>query len=103
MVCDRCNYFSFWAIFCPLTPPSLPNSLKNQNSEKMKKPAGDIIILHMCTKNCDGNFAGSMYVLVCPKKLWICYCSVQKMLTALFKLGFGDTPLQYTKNVDTFI
>ena len=20
MVCDRCNYFSFWAIFCPFTP-----------------------------------------------------------------------------------
>ena len=24
---------------------------KNQNFEKMKKIAGDIIILHMCTKN----------------------------------------------------
>ena len=20
MVCDRCNYFSFWSIFCPFTP-----------------------------------------------------------------------------------
>ena len=20
MVCDKCNYFSFWAIFCPFTP-----------------------------------------------------------------------------------
>ena len=29
------------------------NNLKNQNFEKMKKPAGDIIILHMHTKNYD--------------------------------------------------
>ena len=31
---NRCNcYFSFWAIFCPLTPP---NSPKNQNFKKKK-------------------------------------------------------------------
>ena len=30
-----------------------PNSLKNQNFEKMKKTPGDIIILHKCTKNHD--------------------------------------------------
>ena len=30
------NYFSFWAIFCPFTPPP-PNSPKNQNLKKMKK------------------------------------------------------------------
>ena len=35
MVCDRCNYFSFWAIFCPFTPP--PNSPKNENFTKRKK------------------------------------------------------------------
>ena len=32
------NYFSFWAIFCPFTPPP-PNSPKNQNLKKMKKTA----------------------------------------------------------------
>ena len=81
MVRDRCNYFSFWAIFCPFTsvcytvpeiwcvkdviviihfglffallPPPPPNSLKNQNFKKMKKKPGDIIILQMCTKNYD--------------------------------------------------
>ena len=50
MVCDGCNYFSFWATFCPFTPP---NSLKNKNLKKMKKQPGDIIILHKCTKNYD--------------------------------------------------
>ena len=40
MACDRCNYFSFWAIFCP----------KNQNFKEMKKIPGHIVILHMCTK-----------------------------------------------------
>ena len=47
----RCNfYFSFWAIFCPFTPP---NNLENQNFKKMKKNHGDIIIFHMCTTNTD--------------------------------------------------
>ena len=49
MVRDRCNcYFSFWAI-----------SPKNQNFEKTKKVPGDIIILHMCTKNYDQMMYGS--------------------------------------------
>ena len=53
VVHDRCNcYFSFWVIFCPLLPPP-PNSPKNQNFLKMKKLPGDIIILHICTKNYD--------------------------------------------------
>ena len=47
----RCNfYFSFWAIFCPFTPP---NNLENQNFKKMKKNHGDIIIFQMCTTNTD--------------------------------------------------
>ena len=43
----RQTFLSFWAIFCPFTP------LENQNFEKMKKASGDVIILHMCTKNHD--------------------------------------------------
>ena len=51
MVHDGCNcYFSLWAIFCPFT---LLNSPKNENFKKMKKPHGDIIILHKCNKNHD--------------------------------------------------
>ena len=52
MAHDRCNYFSFWAIFCPFTP--LIKTLK-----KWKKTPGDIIILHMCTKNYDQMMYGS--------------------------------------------
>ena len=45
MTRDECNsYFSFWAIL-------LPNSPENQSLKKLKKTSGDIIILHMCTKN----------------------------------------------------
>ena len=43
------NFLSFWAI-CALFYPN--NKLKNQNFEKKnKKTPGDIIILHLCTKN----------------------------------------------------
>ena len=46
MVHDRCNYYSFWAIFCPFTP-------KKWKFEKLKTTPGDIITLHKCTKNHD--------------------------------------------------
>ena len=51
MTCDRCNcYFLFWASFCPFTPLT---AQKMKISKKLKKTPGDIIILHMCTKNYD--------------------------------------------------
>ena len=117
MVHDRCNYFSFWAIFCLFTPITSqkikilktwknswryihfiyvyqklwsddvrflryvarqmlllflilgyflpfypPNSLKNQNFEKMKKTPEDIIILHTCTKNYNQMMYTSWYM-----------------------------------------
>ena len=40
-------FLSFWAIFCPFIPLVIPN-IKTWN--KCKNP-GDIILLHMCTKN----------------------------------------------------
>ena len=47
MVHGVCNlYFSFWAIFCPLT---LPHNSKKQSVKKLKKTPGGMIILHMCT------------------------------------------------------
>ena len=61
MVCDRCNcYFSFFGYFLPFYPL---NSPKNQNFQKMKKTAGDIIILHKCTKNYDKMVYGSWDML----------------------------------------
>ena len=37
--------------FALLPPPSPPKNLKNQNFKKCKKHAGEIIILHVCTKS----------------------------------------------------
>ena len=58
MACDGCNCFSFWTICCPFTilycqyfHPLTTQKIKI--SKKMKKNTGDIIILHMCTKNYD--------------------------------------------------
>ena len=48
--------FFIWRYFWPFYPP---NSPKNQNFEKMKKIPGNIIILHMCTKNYDQMINGS--------------------------------------------
>ena len=40
-------YLGYFLPFYPLNDP------KNQNFKKMKKSSGDIIMLHMCTKNND--------------------------------------------------
>ena len=37
MVCDGCNcYFSFWAIFCPFTPPNSPKKFHFKKFKKKK-------------------------------------------------------------------
>ena len=54
MLSDGCNcYFSFWAVFCPFTPVT---AQKMNTSKKKEKAPGDIIILHMRTKNHDHNY-----------------------------------------------
>ena len=50
MARNGCNYFSFSAIFCPF-PPLTARKIKNK--KKNEKVPGNIIILHMCTKNYD--------------------------------------------------
>ena len=61
MVCDRCNcYFSFLVIFCPFTPLT---AQKIKILKKWKKMHGDIIILHMFTKNYDQMMYGSWDML----------------------------------------
>ena len=49
MACDKCNYFSFWAIFCPFTTF---NSPKNRNFRKMKKMPGYHHFTHVYQKLC---------------------------------------------------
>ena len=44
------NFLLFWTIFCPFTSLT---TLKIKFLKKWKKKPGDIITLHMCTKNCD--------------------------------------------------
>ena len=40
-----CHFLPFFALLLPFNNPD------NQNFEKMKKPPGDVITLHMCTIN----------------------------------------------------
>ena len=48
MKCNRQNYLSFWASYCPFTPTNNP---KNQNIYKNEnKTPGDVIILHKSAK-----------------------------------------------------
>ena len=47
---DRQNFFFILGHFFPFYPTNNP---KNQNREKMKKTPGDIIILHLRTRNDD--------------------------------------------------
>ena len=48
---DRQNFFSFWTIFCPFTPPPSLTTQRIKVLEKWKKDLGDIIILRKCTIN----------------------------------------------------
>ena len=51
MARDGCNCcFSFWAIFCTLTPLT---AQKNENFKKMKKRPRYIMISHLWSKNYD--------------------------------------------------
>ena len=59
MVRDRCNYFLFWAIFCPF----ISLTAREMKIKKKKKTPGDIIILHMYTKNYDQMMQGSWVIL----------------------------------------
>ena len=57
MECNTQNLFVILDHFWPFT--SLPNNLKNQYFEKMKKNPGDIIILHRCNINDNHIMSGS--------------------------------------------
>ena len=52
---DGQDFLSFWTFFLPFYPPNNPKNqnFNNNKKKKKKKTPGDIIILHMCTKNYD--------------------------------------------------
>ena len=83
MVPDRCNYFWFWAIFYPFI---LLTARKIKNLKRTKGTAGDIVILHMCTKNYDQMVYGSSDMVRdrcnCYFSFWAIFCSFNNPLTA---------------------
>ena len=76
-----------FGLFFALLPP---NSPKNQNFEKMKKTPGDIIILHMCTKNYDQMMYGS-WDMVCDRcncyfSFWAIFCTFTPLTARKVKI-----------------
>ena len=51
MKCNRQEFLSSWAIFCPFTSPLHSLIAWKKKISKTKKNPGDIIILHKCSKN----------------------------------------------------
>ena len=74
MECNRQNFFITSDHFLPF---NLPNNLKNQNSQKMKKSPGDITILHKCTINYSHMMYGS-WDMECNRhnflSFWTVFC-----------------------------
>ena len=88
--------FCHFRPFLALLPP---NNLKNQTFEKIKKTLGDIIILHMCTKNnnhiiygfWDMEHDGHNFL-----SFWIIFCLFTTLTTQKIKnLKKGKKPWRY--------
>ena len=86
MMCDGCNCcFWFQAIFCPFTP--LTAEKKQIKSEK--KTPGDIILLHMSTKNYDQMMYGSWDMVHdgCNYfSLWNIFCPLTSLTAKKIKI-----------------
>ena len=84
MMHDRCNYFSFWAIF-PLLQP------KKLNFKKMKKMPGDIIISHEYTKNHDHILYCSWDMVCdicnCYSSFWAIFCPLTSLTAQKIKIS----------------
>ena len=80
MAPDSCNcYFSFWAIFCLLTPIT---ARKMKISKKWKKMPRDIIILHKCTKNHDHKLYCSWDMVCDTCNCYFSFCAIFCPFTA---------------------
>ena len=80
--------FDFWLFFALLPP----NSPKNQNFEKIKKLPGDIIILHVCTKNHNHKTQTLKIVIICNTVPEIWHVT-DVIVTFHFELFFPLLPL----------
>ena len=78
----------FFVILDHILPFHLPNNPKNQTSEKMIKKPGDIIILHMCTKN-DNHLTYHSWDVKHDRQhflsLWTIFCPFTLLLTRKIK------------------
>ena len=71
---DRQNFLSFWTVFCPFTPLTA----------QMKKPPGDVIILHRCNINNNLMMYGSWDTKHGGQKFlscWTVFCPVTLLTT----------------------
>ena len=80
MVVDGCNYFLFWTIFCLFISLTAWKIKMKKKNEKKKKPPGDFIILHSCTKNYNQMIYGS-WVMVRDR------CSYFSFFNFIFNLS----------------
>ena len=85
--CDRHIFWSFWAISCSFTPLLTPKiKIKIIN---VKKPPGDIILFHICTKNEDHRMYGSWDIRRNrPSFLsfWAIFCPLTLLTTQKIKI-----------------
>ena len=83
---QRTECFAILDCFLPFYPPNNP---KNQNFEKMKKPPGDIITLHMCTIKDNHMTYGSWDMVRDGQNLlsfWTIFCPFTPLTTQKIKL-----------------
>ena len=79
------EFFVILDRFLPFYPT---NNAKNQNFEKMKKPPGDIIILHICTINDNYMMYGSWHMKHHRENLsfWTVFCRFTPLITQKIKI-----------------
>ena len=66
----------FFVILGHFLPFYIPNNLENQNSEKIKKESGGVIILHIWTKNYNQMIYALPSFNICVPKITIIWCTV---------------------------
>ena len=90
MAHDKCNYFSFWIIFCPFTPF---RAQKIKIKKKMKKTSGGTITLHKCTKNHD-------HICYTVPEIW---CMTDTIVIFILGYFFPFYPPQQPKKSKKFL
>ena len=84
----KMQHTKFLVILDHFLPFHLPNNLKNQNFEKLKKMPGDIIILHKCAIN--DNHMYSSCNMKCDRQnflsFWTVFCHFTHLTTQKIKI-----------------